>query len=95
MSIVDDFRELISGVSGIAVLVLCYRGFQYYDENGYEVFVEDLTDGIGDTLVAGYTHPAFGLCCLMPIFLLILFSFYTEKSEDYVHSEDDVQDEEE
>jgi|MDTE01.2.fsa_nt_gb hypothetical protein len=86
----DGDGWIVTLVSTIAVIFLGYRGYEYYDDNSASAFARDLTEGILDTLAAGYSHPAFGFCCLMPIFLsVVLVSFLDRESGSDTQSNDD------
>ena len=70
----------------ILTIVFGWRGYSFYNENTGSDFVNDVLYGMLDTLVAGWNHPAFGVCCLLPILyvLLVLWVSLGEESEEQV-----------
>ena len=84
----DDRRNVAASVCGMIVLFLSWRGYSFYDENGSTAFFEDLTSGLMDTISAGWTHPAFGVCCLMPIFLFTIIGLVIFRAEETAHKSD-------
>ena len=57
----------------IGTLIFSWRGYNFWKNNSGELFWNDLLDGVVITLGAGYDHPAFGLCCILPILLSSMY----------------------
>jgi len=64
-------ESLGTGILGILTIVFAWRGYRFYQENTGSEFVDDIINGLSATLSAGWDHPAFGLCCLMPALLIV------------------------
>ena len=57
----------------IATTIFSWRGYDFWKTNSGSAFMNDLLDGIVVTLGAGYDHPAFGLCCILPLLFILLY----------------------
>ena len=56
----------------VLTILFAWRGFDFYRDNSGQIFLDDLTEGLVATLSAGWDHPAFGICCLVPILSIIV-----------------------
>ena len=80
-----DRGNVTATVCSMIVVLLSWRGYSFYDENGTTTFFNDLTEGLMNTIAAGWTHPAFGACCLMPIFLFMVIVSVLFENEEKTH----------
>ena len=67
-----DRGGVINAVLFILTIAFAWRGFDFYRNNSGQIFFDDLTEGLAATLSAGWSHPAFGICCLVPALLIIV-----------------------
>ena len=67
-----DRGGVINAVLFILTILFAWRGFDFYRNNSGQIFFDDLTEGLAATLSAGWSHPAFGICCLVPVLLIIV-----------------------
>ena len=68
-------------------LVFAWRGFDFYRNNSGGIFLDDLSEGLAATLSAGWAHPAFGICCLVPMLTVIVNLPYILDRYDNTSSE--------
>ena len=86
-----EVRALLNTVLFILTIVYAWRGFDFYRNNSGQIFFDDLREGLDTTLsavwyqpehlvdniamIAGWSHPAFGICCLVPVLWIISYFF--------------------
>ena len=86
-----EVRASLNTVLFILTIVYAWRGFDFYRNNSGQIFFDDLREGLDTTLsavwyqpehlvdniamIAGWSHPAFGICCLVPVSWIISYFF--------------------
>jgi hypothetical protein len=77
----EDYRRVFGALFFILTIVFAWRGFDFYRNNSGQIFFDDLREGLAAffsanwhqstvdniAMLTGWSHPAFGICCVVPL----------------------------
>ena len=95
-----QYRMVFNAFLFILTIVYAWRGFDFYRNNSGQIFFEDLIEGLTGTLsalwfqpssafdsiamIAGWSHPAFGICCIIPaLWIFLNLPYFADRMDWY------------
>ena len=96
----EQYRMVFNAFLSILTIVYAWRGFDFYRNNSGQIFFEDLIEGLTGTLsalwfqpssafdsiamIAGWSHPAFGICCIIPaLWIFLNLPYFADRMDWY------------
>ena len=94
------YRMVFNAFLFILTIVYAWRGFDFYRNNSGQIFFDDLREGLTETLsaiwfqpsgafdniamIAGWSHPAFGICCIIPaLWIFLNLPYFADRMDWY------------
>tara|TARA_B100001250_G_scaffold211309_1_gene181299 strand:- start:933 stop:1268 length:336 start_codon:yes stop_codon:yes gene_type:complete len=95
-----QYRMVFNAFLFILTIVYAWRGFDFYRNNSGQIFFDDLREGLTETLsalwfqpsgafdniamIAGWSHPAFGICCIIPaLWIFLNLPYFADRMDWY------------
>ena len=95
-----QYRMVFNAFLFILTIVYAWRGFDFYRNNSGQIFFDNLREGLTETLyalwfqpsgafdniamIAGWSHPAFGICCIIPaLWIFLNLPYFADRMDWY------------
>ena len=92
-----QYRMVFNAFLFILTIVYAWRCFDFYRNNSGQIFFDDIREGLTATLsalwdadftniamIAGWSHPAFGICCIIPaLWIFLNLPYFADRMDWY------------